>query len=145
MQHVYLYDLPKLKDILDTLEFEDEPSIFTAEYAVEIVETALHLMDEYIISHPQIISEPDFHEILLEEIKDIFYIQMEDHIEIEDLDFIEDDMNELLEDAFEIFITTFYPERSINTDNYKNELNNEEKKICNMRLFYDFIFFMFYF
>ena len=127
MQHVYLYDLTNLTDILDTLEFEDEPSIFTAEYAVEIVETALHLMDEYIISHPQIISEPDFHEILLEEIKDIFYIQMEDHIEIEDLDFIEDDMNELLEDAFEIFITTFYPERSINTDNYKNELNSEEK------------------
>ena len=53
MQHVYLYDLTNLTDILDTLEFEDEPSIFSPEYAVEIVETALHLMDEYIISHPR--------------------------------------------------------------------------------------------
>ena len=102
MSHFYLSDLEDLKDILDTLVFEDEPSIFTTEAAVDLVETALHLMEEYILTHPQLISEPDFHEILLEEIKDIFYIQMEDHIDDEDN---EEDMEELLEDAFQIFIT----------------------------------------
>ena len=111
MSHFYLSDLEDLKDILDTLVFEDEPSIFTTEAAVDLVETALHLMEEYILTHPQLISEPDFHEILLEEIKDIFYIQMEDHIDDEDN---EEDMEELLEDAFQIFITLFYPERTIN-------------------------------
>jgi putative phage-type endonuclease len=50
----------------------------------------------------------------LEEIKDIFYIQFEEQILRSD--FIEDDMNELLEEAFNIFITTFYPERSNNQD-----------------------------
>jgi len=121
MSHIYLQDMEDLKDILDTFVFEDEPSIFTEEIAVELVETAIHLMDEFMIENPHVISEPDFHEILLEEIKDIFYIQMEDHIE--GLDYgedIEDDMNELLDDAFQIFITLFHLERSINISQITN-------------------------
>jgi hypothetical protein len=31
-------------------------------------------MEEYMAEHPSAISEPNFHEILLEEIKDMFYI-----------------------------------------------------------------------
>ena len=105
-------DLEELEDILNTLVFEDEPSIFDENNTIELMETALHLMEEYVIDNPTAISEPDFHEDLLEEIKDIFYIQFEEQILISD--FIEDDLNELLEDAFNIFITTFYPERSNN-------------------------------
>lgn len=112
-----LSDLEDLEDITNLLDFEDHPSIFTEEYAVELVETALHLMDEYISCNPQVVSEPDFQDILLEEITDIFYIQIEDYMESEHLinsDDIEDDMNELLEDAFQIFITVFYPDRCSN-------------------------------
>jgi len=133
----YINDLDSLTDILDTLVFEDEPSIFTDEYAVELVQTALQLMDEFIIDNPQIISEPDFHEILLEEIKEIFYFQMED--QIEESDDVEDDMNEILEDAFQIFITSFYPERSININDYKVieltdvDIDFLEKKIQGLR------------
>jgi putative phage-type endonuclease len=128
----YIFELEPLEDILDTLIFEDEPSIFSEDYAVEIVETALHLMEEYILNHPNAISEPNFQEILLDEIKDIFYIQLEDHIL--NSDYIEDDMNDLLEEAFNIYITTFYPERSIyNNENNKLETNdkfrNEETNI----------------
>ena len=137
MQHVYLHDLEELADILDTLVFEDEPTIFTAEYAVDLVQTALYLMDEFIQDYPQIISEPDFHEILLEEIKELFYIQLEE--QMEHLEEVEDDMNELLEDALQIFITSFYPERSIDTNDYKvvelndDEINFLEKKIQGLR------------
>ena len=112
-----LSDLEDLEDITNLLDFEDHPSIFTEEYAVELVETALHLMDEYISCNPHVISEPDFHDILLEEIKEIFYIQIEDYIESViwiNGDDIEDDMDELLEDAFQIFITVFYPDRCCN-------------------------------
>jgi putative phage-type endonuclease len=112
---VKIKDLEDLQCILDTLVFEEyeEPSIFTEEYAVQLVETALHLMDDYVINNPNAFSEPNFHEILLEGIKDVFYAQFEDDIDDIDIgDDIEDDMNELLEDAFNIFITTFYPERS---------------------------------
>jgi putative phage-type endonuclease len=110
----YIHELEELEDILDTLVFEDEPSIFDEDNTIELMETALHLMEEYVIDNPTAISEPDFHEDLLEEIKDIFYIQFEEQILRSD--FIEDDMNELLEEAFNIFITTFYPERSNNQD-----------------------------
>ena len=103
-------DLEELEDILHTLVFEDEPTIFDEDCALELMETALHLMEEYVIDNPSAISEPDFHEELLEEIQDIFYIQFEE--EILGSDFVEDDLNELLEDALNIFITTFYPERS---------------------------------
>jgi putative phage-type endonuclease len=117
-------ELEDLEDITDTLVFEDEPSIFTEEYAVELVETALYLMDEYMEQHPHCISEPNFHEILLEEIKDIFYVQFEDHIDDLDIgDDIEDDMNELLEDAFNIFISTFHPDKS---QDIKDKLTEQE-------------------
>ena len=134
-------DLEQLEDILDTLVFEDEPSIFSENYAVELVETALHLMEDYMAEQPSAISEPNFNEILLEEVKDMFYIQMEDHIL--DSDYIEDDMNDLLEYAFNIYITTFHPERSIQpTSDYDDdncseddteELNIIEQKIQGLR------------
>jgi putative phage-type endonuclease len=135
-------NLEELEDITDTLIFDDEPSIFTEEYAVELVETALHLMDEYMVHYPHTISEPNFHEILLEEIKELFYVQLEEQIDDLDIgDDIEDDMNELLEDAFNIFITIFHPDKSqdnkdkiiepekLNSD----ELNLIEQKIQKLR------------
>ncbi len=137
-------DLEELEDILNTLVFEDEPSIFDENNAIELMETALHLMEEYVIDNPTAISEPDFHEDLLEEITDIFYIQFEEQILASD--FVEDDLNELLEEAFNIFITTFYPERSnivltenttnviVEDTNITNENNNiKEQKIIGLR------------
>ena len=132
----YIHELEELEDILNTLVFEDEPSIFDEDNTIELMETALHLMEEYVIDNPTAISEPDFHEDLLEEIKDIFYIQFEEQILRSD--FIEDDLNELLEDAFNIFITTFYPERSNNqvpntiileTDSTTTIVTNENNSI----------------
>jgi putative phage-type endonuclease len=138
----YIHELPEMDDILNTLVFEDEPSIFDEDNTIELMETALHLMEEYVIDNPTAISEPDFHEDLLEEIKDIFYIQFEE--EILRSDFVEDDLNELLEDAFNIFITTFYPERSNNqvpnivileTENTTNVIDQDfkEQKIIGLR------------
>ena len=137
-----LSDIEPLNDILDTLVFEDEPSIFSEEHANELIETALHLMEEYMTENPTAISEPNFHELLLEEIKDMFYVQFED--QILDSDYVEDDMNDLLEEAFNIYITTFHPERSIEQkmndddceeyDEYgEEEMNIIEKKIQALR------------
>jgi putative phage-type endonuclease len=137
----YLSDLVPLEDITHILVFEDEPSIFTEDHAVELVETALFLMEEFMNENPTAISEPNFHDILLEEIKEMFYVQMEDHIL--ESEYIEDDMNDLLEDAFNIYITTFHPERSIKINNEceyeesceadENETNIIEKKIQSLR------------
>ena len=134
---MFIFDLEDLEDILDTLVFEDEPTIFSEEYALELIETALHLMEEFINENPHIISEPDFHEILLDEIKEIYYVQMEDHILSSD--YIEDDLNDLLEEAFNIFIILFNQERSSehSVSDYK-QISNDiidylEKKIQNLR------------
>jgi putative phage-type endonuclease len=135
----YIHELPKLENILDTLVFEDEPTIFDESNTIELMETALHLMEEYVIDNPSAISDPDFHEDLLEEIKDIFYIQFEEQILASD--FVEDDLNELLEDALNIFVTTFYPERSsgqettinIIEEEDANFINEKEQKIIGLR------------
>ena len=134
----YLSDLEELHDIMDTLVFEDESTIFTEEHAIEVVETAFHLMEEFMNENPTAISEPNFHDNLLEEIKEIFYIQMEDHIL--DSDYIGDDMNDLLEDAFNIYITTFHPERSLKNDNDDDdddklsEIDEEETNIIEQKI-----------
>ena len=134
---MFIFDLEDLEDILDTLVFEDESTIFSEEYALELIETALHLMEEFMNENPHIISEQDFHEILLDEIKEIFYVQMEDQILRSD--YIEDDLNDLLEEALNIFIILFNQERSYEhsfTDCNKisNEIIDEiEKKIKKLR------------
>ena len=141
-----LCDLPLLEDVLHTLVFEenleeeeeDEPSIFTEEHALELVETAFHLMEEFMAENPTAISDPHFHDILLEEIKEMFYIQMEDHI-LENDD-IEYDMNDILEDAFNIYITTFHTERTTITTITtitpinENELVEHDTKLNNNNL-----------
>ena len=106
-----LRELEDLEDIINTLVFEDEPTIFTEEYALEFMETAFHLLDEYMNENPDVITDPDFHEILFDEIQDIFNIQFEEHIK--NCDIIEDDLEELLETTFNIYVTSFHPERSI--------------------------------
>jgi putative phage-type endonuclease len=111
-------ELEDLEDILDTLIFEDPPTIFDEEYALELIETALQLMEDYTIENPTAITEPNFRETLLEEIKDLFYVQIEDMI-IKD-DYVEDDLDDLLEVSLNIYISTFHPERSI--DQEDNEL-----------------------
>lgn len=139
---MFISELEDLEDVLDTLIFEDEPSIFTEEYAVDLVESALQIMDDYMEQYPHAISEPNFHEILLDEIKNLFYVQMEDHIDDIDIgDDIEDDMNELLECAFNIFISIFHPDKSqdskdklIEPEEFNDdELLNIEKKIQCLR------------
>ena len=78
---MFIHELEDLEECLDEIIFEDEPSIFNEECAVDLVETALHLMDEYLELYPHTISEPNFREVLLEDIKDIFYIQFEEQID----------------------------------------------------------------
>lgn len=125
-------ELEDLSDSIDSLIFEDEPTIFTDDYASEFVETALQLMSEYVEIHPQSIFDPDFHDTLLEETKDLLYIQMEDHINADNGYDIEDDIDDILDDALTIFLSTFYPDKlhNINTD---EEICDIEKKIQRLR------------
>ena len=65
----YLHELLELENILDSLIFEDEviPNIFDDETnALELIESALYLMEDYMNENPTAISEPDFEEEFLD-------------------------------------------------------------------------------
>lgn len=121
----------ELKDILADLIFEDEPTIFDENSTLDFVESALHLMTDYISQNPTAITEPDFHEEMLEEVKEMLYIQFE-HILT---DWVEQDIDDILDDAFEIFITMFGIERSADTNTMQDTTNADTfaKKIAYLR------------
>ena len=131
----YLYELETLENILDDIVFNYQPSIFTEEYTLDFIETCLYLMDEYMNENPSTISEPDFENILFEEIKDVIYCQLEEHILLDE--YIEDDIDDLLEEILKIYIILFHKERtsietndaceisSSNSTEKNNEINNE--------------------
>lgn len=109
---MFLYELEELENVVHLIC--DEP-IFTENYAIDFTEAVFQLLDDYLLENPAIITEPDFDEILLEDIRDIIYIQFEDHLNDN-----EDDIDELLEEVFNIYITFLMPCRSIHQDTFNN-------------------------
>ena len=104
-------ELPELIDILNDIIPEEDPLFFIdEENTLDFFEAALVLMDAYIDENPTAVSEPDFTESFIEAVKELFFIQFEDHIDLNED--IEDDMNDILTDAFDIYFETFYQGRS---------------------------------
>ena len=114
--NIKINDLKDLEDILESLIFEEEepePFILNETDEFELIETVLYLMEDYMIENPTAISEPYFEMKLLEDIKELFYVQFEE--DILNNAWIEHDLNEMLEEILKIFIGSFYPERSISS------------------------------
>ena len=120
-------ELELLKDILDSIVPDTEPPIFEQENdATDFIESALKLMDAYIEENPSAVTEPDFEEIFDEEIRDLIMLQFEDQILFNEDS--EDDINEMIDKAFEIYYSTFGNERSNGLKNNKDlnhEINND--------------------
>lgn len=136
---MFISELEELENIIDKLVFEDEPPLFTKEYAIDFIETSMLLMDEYVKDNPHIISEPDFYDILLEEIKEILYIQVENFINNSyNKDKLEEDIDDMIEEAITIFMNSFYPNNSIDykifdPSEFFEEENIIENKIQKLR------------
>ena len=129
--NVFLNDLEPLDNIIDSIIFEEEPTLFCDEYMDEFVETIFYIIDEFINNNPTLISEPDFHDILTEEIITLFETQFEE--QILNSDYVEEDLNEVLKTIIHIYTISFNMERSIQTNiDLDVELNfdlDNEKKI----------------
>ena len=111
MNITYINELEELKNIIDNIIPEEDPLFFIEEEnTIDFIEAALELMDIYIEENPTAVSEPDFYECFVDSIKELFFIQFEDHIDLNED--IEDDMNNILTDAFDIYFETFYQGRS---------------------------------
>lgn len=114
-------ELEELEDILDQLVFEDETSIFTEDAEIELLETIFHLIDWYLMENTSIITEPDFVDIITEEIQELLFAQFEE--QIMQSDYVEDDLNDILETAIYIYVSTFYPEKIEHKEEYDEPLN----------------------
>lgn len=120
----YINDLPELNNILNDILPEEDPLFFIDEEdTLDFFEAALILMDTYIEENPTAVSEPDFYDSFTNSIKELFFIQFEEHIDLNED--IEDDMNDILADAFDIYFEIFYQGRSEN-----NVINIQTQEIC---------------
>jgi putative phage-type endonuclease len=107
----YINELEELKNIIDDIIPEEEPLFFIDEdITLDFIEAALLIMDTYIEENPTAVSEPDFYDSFVDSVKELFLIQFEDHIYLNED--IEDDMDDILADAFDIYFETFYQGRS---------------------------------
>jgi putative phage-type endonuclease len=110
----------------------------TEEEELDIIETNLYLMNDYINDNPCAISEPNIYDILLEEILDFFIIQFENFI-LSDDDMT--DINNLLEETANIFFSTIAEKsiKNVNLEKYNKktdeEINNIEKQITYLQNF----------
>ena len=109
---MYLYELEELHNIINEITYIKPPSIFTEDSILDFIENSFELFNEYIVENPTAISEPDFEDSILEDIKDIYNIIFENCI-IEDDD-IEEEMDELLQYAWNLFSITSSIQRSVN-------------------------------
>ena len=120
----YFNDLDELEDILDEITPDDDDYIFDEEVSLELVETILHLMDHFVEQNPSAISEPDFNEHIIENIKELLYEQFDGHINFHEDD--EEDLEEIINHAFDLFMTTFYNERSL-FNNHSEHVNKQSE------------------
>jgi putative phage-type endonuclease len=101
----------------------DESIYFDDENTENLIETILILMDEYISENPTAISEIDFHEVFLENIISLINVQLEDECKDTEL---EEELNNIIEEAVLIFYDTIIPERSLSDSIILNKPNIEQ-------------------
>ena len=124
----------QLENILDKIAPESYTSIFTEDSRYELIEYIIELINDYVEENTNIIADPDFDDIIYEDISDIIYEQYENYLYPEYYftynDTVQDELNEIIDFAFDIFYICFIPERSldINTTNNTNTSNTTKNK-----------------
>jgi putative phage-type endonuclease len=110
-------ELEELEDILDTIDAEDEedPRLLESDDEVECVETCMQLMSDYIDENPTAISEPDFHEEMMENIKELFMIEFGYFFFDTQRENFEEELEEIIDVAAKLFYGQIIPERSYNS------------------------------
>lgn len=95
-----LCDLPVLQDVLDDIVVDEETN---DQDETDLYESIIELIDAYILENPTEISEPDFEEVLYDELLDLLEMSIElDEYELEDT----------IEYAIDQYFTTICPPRS---------------------------------
>ena len=104
-------DLKELVDISDTISIE-EPPILSEKDAIDLLETCLYIMLEYIEHEPTAITEPDFEDVFKENIHELVYSQLEYEYDVSMNPLLEQDIEMIIDEAWEIFFISIMPCRS---------------------------------
>jgi putative phage-type endonuclease len=130
-------ELEELEDILDTIVAEDEEDsrLLESDDEVECVETCMQLMSDYIDENPTAISEPYFHEEMIENIKELFLIEFGYFFFDAQRENFEEELEETIEVAGKLFYSQIIPQRSYDSTFIKTTPNLEkiEKQITKLK------------
>lgn len=124
-----LKELENLTNIIDEISEDDISSIFTEGFILDLTETIFHLIENYIEDNPTAISEPDFHDELLDELRDLLLSQFDGDIFFNEDD--EEDLDIIIDYAIEIYFTTFSISRSLETNLINPLINGKTDEIEN--------------
>lgn len=123
---MYLYELPELKNELETITTPSPDFIWDEIDPVEFQEICFDMLNNYIENNPTLISEPTFVEEVYQDLIDLLLIQFEDFL---DVDSFIDDLLPIVEDIFEIFLECFTCQRSNYSFNSIKKDDNEITRI----------------
>jgi hypothetical protein len=100
---------PNEEDLVNIIHLivPDDDYFLNEEESIEIYDTCMHVMEEFIKRNPTIISDPDFEDIFEENINEL----MEAHFDF-DIFYLEEELEEIIEQAKFDFFTDFMPIRS---------------------------------
>lgn len=100
----------ELVDVTEILVPEEEPNFFNDEETLEIYETTMHIMEEFVNEHPTLITEPDFEDTFDENINELMHAHFDyDIFYTEDA---EEEMEDIIEHAKNDFYNNIMPRRS---------------------------------
>jgi putative phage-type endonuclease len=119
---MYFDDYDDLENILDKIKPDEELICISEENTVDLTESILQAMDDYVRENPSAMIEEDFHETFIDDIKTLMCIQLNygenTSNEIDDNDKLDEQieiLEDLIEDAAEFFYENIMPERSFDT------------------------------
>jgi hypothetical protein len=95
------FDLINIIDLI----VPDENPFFNEDDSIELYETCMHIMEEFIKNNPTIITEPDFDDIFDDNIKELIASIFETDVFYTDE--AEEELEEIIEQAKMDFFTDF--------------------------------------
>jgi len=107
---VFTNALQELDNIIDEITADDDVKFFSNEDALEMYNTCLYLMEEFIRKNPKLITDPDFDDIFEDNINELMYSQFEDDIFFNDA--AEEELDDIILEATCDFFKDFMPIRS---------------------------------
>ena len=100
----------ELIDISDKIIAEEDSKYFNDEEALELYQTCIDMMEEFIKENPKVITEPEFQDIFDENIEELMTSHFDDDVFYTEE--AEEEMEEILECAKTDFFKDFIPPRS---------------------------------